>query len=146
MEYLIGAGAILEAGENGSITTAALHAQVDAPRPERIAVAAIDFEAADVSGLKRLLAIVRGWDAARFRTAVSEPLRARRECSLADVLQTLATAAQAAEVHLFARWLPDEATLANLHAAGIEVVAHPLESIGAAAIVSGQRCKRWKAA
>jgi hypothetical protein len=146
MEYLIGAGAILEAGEDGGITPATLHAQLRGVAPEGVAAAAIDFEAAEPAGLKRLLVMGQGFDAIRFRAGVAEPLQAQRECSLADVLRTLAKAAHTSRVHLFARWLPDAQTRESLRIAGIEVVAQPLESIDAAAIVSGQRCKRWRAA
>jgi hypothetical protein len=144
MEYLIGAGAILET--QGAITPATLHAQLQGIAADGIAAAAVDFESSDPALLKRLLVMGSGWDAARFRGAVSDPLRTRRECSLADVLEVLATATGAAQVHLFARWVPGRETLEALRRAGISVISHPLESIGAAAIVSGQRCKRWRAA
>jgi hypothetical protein len=49
-------------------------------------------------------------------------------------------------VHVFAHWLPDDATVDELQQAGIAVIAHPLESIEAAAIVTGQRHRRYRAA
>jgi hypothetical protein len=146
MEYMIGAGAILESGEQGSITPATLHAHVDSLLAGRIQVAAVDFEGNDPRNLKRLLVLGQGWDAARFRTGVSDKLREQRECTLADVLLTLAKAGASAEVHLFAHWLPDEETCAQLREAGVDIVAHPLESILAASVVTGQRYKRWRAA
>jgi hypothetical protein len=146
MEYIIGAGAILESGEDGSITAASLHAHVDAALAQRVRVAAIDFESTAFGNLKRLLILAQGWNAAQFRSGVTEPLRSKRECTLADVLSTLARGAGVTEVHLFAHWLPDEATCSTLEDAGIELVCHPLESIDAAALVSGQHRELWKAA
>lgn len=146
MDYIIGAGAILEAGENGSITPATLHAQVDAALAERVRVAAIDFHSAAATSLKRLLILAQGWNAGQFRTSVSEKLRSQRECSMADVLRTLAQAGGAAEVHLFAHWLPDEETCAALQAHGIALIAHPLESITAASLIAAQRREYWTAA
>lgn len=144
MEYIIGAGAILETGENATIIPAALHAQVDPALAQRVAVAAVDFEGTSVEGMRRLLVIAQGWDGARFR-AVSERLRAQRDCTLADVLRLLADQAQTCEVHLFAHWLPDEQTCEALANAGLALVAHPLESIHAASLVAGQRLRRWAA-
>lgn len=146
MEYIIGAGAILESGETGSITPATLHAQVDAALAERVRVAAIDFDATSPERLKRLLVLTQGWNSTQFREAVTQPLRSRDECSLADVLRTLARAAGASEVHLFAHWLPDEATCADLERDAISVVCHPLESIHAASVVHGQHRELWRAA
>lgn len=146
MDYIIGAGAILESGEQGSITPATLHAQVDAALARRVKAAAIDFESTDMHALQRLVVLAEGWNAARFRSEISQPLREQRECTLSDVLGTLARGTGATEVHLFAHWLPDEATCADLRAQGIEVVAHPLEAIDAASLVAGQRHRRWHVA
>ncbi len=146
MEYIIGSGAILESGENGSITPASLHAHVDQALAQRVKVAAVDFESANPAGLTRLLIVAQGWNAAAFRTCISDRLREQRTCSIGDVLLTLARGAGADEVHLFAHWLPDEATCAQLRQEDIDIVAHPLESIEAASVVAGQRHRRWKAA
>ena len=145
MDYIIGAGAILESGESGTITPAALHAQVEPALAQRVRVAAVDFEGTSIEGMQRLVVLGQGWNAARFRTGVSERLR-QRTCTLADVLTTLAAEARADEVHIFAHWLPDEATCAALAGRNIAVVAHPLESIRAASLVAGQRCRRWATA
>ncbi|MFN2449453.1 MAG: hypothetical protein ABR508_06650, partial [Candidatus Baltobacteraceae bacterium] len=77
-----------------------------------------------------------------FRESVEAPLRAQGDCSLADVLTTLAAAAGCAEVHVFSHWLPDEATCAQVRTAGVALVAHPLETIREASVVSGQRRRR----
>ena len=61
------------------------------------------------------------------------PLLERGECTLADVIANLAQAAQTAEVHLFARWLPDDVLTAALRRDGVTLVAHPIESIRQAA-------------
>lgn len=145
MDYIIGAGAILETGESGTITPATLHANVDAALAQRVRVAAVDFEGTSVEAMRRLLVIAQGWNGAQFRTAVSDKLRSQRDCTLADVLVTLAREAQTDEVHLFAHWLADEATCETLAAHGISLIAHPLESISAASLVAGQRLRRWAA-
>ncbi len=146
MDYIIGAGAILESGERGSITPANLHAHVDSALAQAVRVAAVDFEGGSPDSLRRLLLVAKGWNAAAFRAGVSDKLREQRVCTLGDVLTTLARAAGASEVHLFAHWLPDEATCAQLSAAGVGIVTHPLESIQAASVVAGQRRRRWMAA
>jgi hypothetical protein len=145
MDYIIGAGAILETGESGTITPATLHANVDAALAQRVRAAAIDFEGTSVQAMQRLLIVAKGWNGAQFRAAVSDNLRARRECTLADVLTALAAQTQADEVHVFAHWLPDEGTCETLAARGIAVISHPLESISAASLVAGQRLRRWAA-
>lgn len=48
---------------------------------------------------------------------------------LEDVFQILASGTKESEVHLFARWSPDEALLAPLRADGITVVARSLDEI-----------------
>jgi len=142
-EYFIGAGALLTAGPAASIAGATLHAQPQAGLAPRVEAALIDFEAARLDELSRVLIVAAGWSAKRFRAEVVGKLLARRECTLADVIATLGEATQAREVHLFAHWRPDEATCALLASRGIRVLAHPLESIGRAALVSGQRLERW---
>ncbi len=145
MDYIIGAGAILETGESGTITPAALHANVDGALAQRVRAAAVDFEGTSADAMRRLLIVAQGWNGARFRAEVSEKLREQRECTLADVLATLASRTQADEVHVFAHWFPDEATCAALSRQGITVVSHPLESIRAASLVADQRLRRWAA-
>lgn len=146
MDYIIGAGAILQAGQNGTISPATLHAAVDPALGAGVAVAAIDFESSSPERLQRLVVALAGWDAARFAREVSAPLLARAECSLAGVLQQLADAAGTRRVDLFANWLPGESTVTALVQAGIELVAHPLEAIQAASLVAGTRCTRWRGA
>lgn len=145
MEYMIGAGAILETGESAKVTPAMLHARVDAGLARAVGAAAIDFEGSSPEGLRRLLVLVPGWNASRFRGAVTDALVEQGTCSLADVLQKLAQAAGVAEVHLFSHWLPDEPTCRSLAECGIGLVSYPLETIRTAAVVAGQRHIRWKA-
>lgn len=142
MDYIIGAGAILETGDSGTITPATLHANVDRALSERVRVLAVDFEGTSPQAMQRLLILGNGWNAGQFRTAVTDKLREQHTCTLADVLVTLAAAAQADEVHLFAHWFPDDATCHDLSARGIRVVSHPVESIRAASLVAGQRVRR----
>lgn len=141
MDYIIGSGAILESGERGGITPAALHANVAVPCAG-IRAAAIDFEGTNAARVRKLLVVAQGAGTAQARAGIERPLRARGDCSLADVLCTLAQAASSDEVHLFAHWLPDEETCADLAARGVGIVVHPLEAIQAASVVSGQRYRR----
>ena len=145
MEYMIGAGAILETGEAAKVTPAMLHARVDPALARSVRAAAIDFEGSSSESLRRLLVLVPGWNAGQFRSAVSDRLIERGACSLGDVLSLVAQAAQTAEFHLFAHWLPDDATIRKLADLGIALIAHPLEAIESAALVAGQRHTRWKA-
>jgi hypothetical protein len=143
-EYLIGAGAVLTAGPRSSIAGATLHAQTVPHLAAEVEAAVIDFEASHSAELSRVVIVAAGWGGSRFSASVIRPLLARRECTLADVMGVLAHATKAREVHLFARWSPDAALAADLAAAGIQLVTHPLESIEQAALVSGQRFSRWQ--
>jgi hypothetical protein len=142
-EYFIGAGALLTAGPSASIAGATLHAQPAEGLAGTVKAAVIDFEATRASELSRILVVAAGWSGGRFHTEVVRPLLSRRECGLAEVVAVLAEAAGTDEVHLFAHWAPDEATNAQLEAHGVRIAAHPLEAIGQAALVSGQRIERW---
>lgn len=146
MDYIIGAGAMLETGEQATITPATLHAHVDPALAGQVVAAAVDFEGTSPESLRRLLVLAQGWSQGEFRSRVTDPLRRSGDCTLAQVFELLAEGAGTKQVHLFAHWLPDEATCAYLRGRGIELVAHPLEAIEAAALVSGQRCRRWHAA
>jgi len=145
MEYMIGAGAMLESGEAAKVTPAMLHARVDPALALTVRAAAVDFEGSSPESLRRLLVLVSGWNAGQFGSAVTEKLVERGTCSLSDVLSLVAQAAQATEFHLFAHWLPDDATYRKLAELSIELIAHPLETIESAALVAGQRHILWKA-
>lgn len=143
-EYLIGAGALLTAGPEASIARATIHAQTDPFLAAGVKAAVIDFESGSPADLSRIVIMLAGWNAMQFRDSVVEPLLSRRECSLTDVVNLLASAGETREVHLFARWAPDGDLAAGAHAAGVRLVSHPLESIEQAALVSGQRWSRWR--
>ena len=143
-EYLIGAGALLTAGPEGSITAASLHAQMAPALAGEVEAALVDFEASRLAEVSRLLIVASGWRGPQFRSAVVQRLLAQRQCELADVVLTLAEATGARNIHLFARWRPDEATGVRLAERGVSIVAHPLEAIGQAALVCGQRLERWR--
>ena len=145
MEYMIGAGAILETGASAKVTPAMLHARVDPALSRSVHAAAIDFEGSSAETLRRLLVLVPGWNARRFRSSVTDGLIEQGTCSLADVLANLAAATGVPEVHLFSHWLPDEATCQALSDRGISLITYPLEAIQTAAVVAGQRHTRWKA-
>lgn len=142
-EYFIGAGALLTAGPSASIAGATLHAQTEAGLAARVKAAVIDFESTRLAELSRVLVVAAGWSRPRFRSEVAERLLADRECTLAEVMAVLAEAAGTHEIHVFAHWQPDSETLRALENRGICVVAHPLEAIGQAALVCGQRVGRW---
>jgi hypothetical protein len=144
-EYFIGAGALLTAGPAATIRGASLHAQPGAALARQISAALIDFESAGPDELSRLLIVAAGWTGSRFHAEVVARLLALGECGLSDVIAALADAVQTREIHLFARWSPDQATLASLEKSGIRIRSHPLETLGQAALVSGQRVERWGA-
>lgn len=144
-EYFIGAGALLTAGATASITGATLHAQPERGLGAQVEAAVIDFESLRASELSRILLVASGWTGARFRADVVSRLLDQRDCSLADVIAALADAKGVEEVHLFAHWRPDQGTLAALADRGVRIVAHPLEAIGQASLVSGKRLARWPA-
>ncbi|MGC2129282.1 MAG: hypothetical protein WA629_04200 [Candidatus Aquilonibacter sp.] len=142
-DYVIGCGAVLTAGPNASIAGATLHAQTDSALAASVRAALVDFESSSCSELTKVVVLATGWNAARVRADLVSPLLARECCTLADILAQLARAAQISEVHLFARWLPDEVLTAALEREGVILVVHPLESIRQAALICGQNYSRW---
>ncbi len=142
-DYVIGSGAVLTAGPNASIAAATLHAQTDAAIASGVRAALVDFESRSSSELSKLVVLATGWNGARVKSELVAPLLGRGECTLADVIALLAQAAQTAEVHLFARWLPDEVLTAALRRDGVTLVVHPIESIRQAALICGQQYIRW---
>jgi len=144
-EYLIGAGALLTAGPAATIRQATLHAQPLGVLARQVSAALIDFESAGPDELSRLLIVAAGWTGSRFQAEVVSRLLALRECGLGDVIGTLADAVETKEVHLFARWSPDQTTPDSLEKSGIRIISHRLEALGQVALVSGQRVERWQA-
>jgi hypothetical protein len=142
-DYVIGSGAVLTAGPNGAIAGATLHAQTDVAIASTVRVALVDFESRSQTELSKVVMLASGWNSARVRAELVTPLLARGTCTLADIASLLAKAAQTPEVHLFARWLPDDALTAALRRDGISLVVHPLESIRQAALICGQNYVRW---
>lgn len=145
-EYFIGAGALLTAGPAASIAGATLHAQPASGLAGKVEAALVDFEAAQLGEVSRILIVAGGWNGRRFHAAVVRRLLAQQECSLPDVIATLAEATGSAEIHLFAHWAPDRAMTDALTRRGVRIVAHPLDALGSAALVSGQRLERWLSA
>ncbi|HTX59331.1 MAG TPA: hypothetical protein VMH02_06585 [Verrucomicrobiae bacterium] len=144
-DFLIGAGAVLTAGADASIAGATLHAQTDPLLAAQVGAALVDFEASRPEELSRVLILAAGWNPARFEREITAPLLARGDCTLADVLEALAAATGCSEVHLFARWMPGAALACALAKRGVHLVAHPLEAIDRAALVTGGRLSRWRA-
>lgn len=142
-DYLIGAGALLQAGQNASAALATLHAQTEPALAAHITAALVDFEGSQLDDRSRLVIVASGFTPARFNERVVVPLLAQGDCTLVDVLASLAQASGAPEVHVFARWLPDESIAASLAARGVGLVAHPLDSIAHAALVVGTTYRRW---
>jgi hypothetical protein len=144
-DYFVGAGAVLTAGPKAGIAGAALHAQTDASVARVVRAVLVDFESSALGDLSKVVVAGVGWNAAAVRSRLIEPLTARGACSLADVLETLSRGMQVDEIHIFSRWLPDELLTAGLWARRIRLVAHPLEAIRQAALVSGQSYTRLAA-
>jgi hypothetical protein len=143
-DYLIGGGAVLTAGPAATIAAATLHAETEPGLAQTVEAAVVDFEGSSPSELSRIVILAAGWPSARFEREVTAPLLGRHECNLGDVVEALARAAGVREVHLFARWLPDSQLSTDLARRSIRLVAHPLQAIGQAALVSGQRVSRWR--
>ncbi len=112
-EYFIGAGALLTAGPTASIAGATLHAQPKPGLAGCIEAALVDFEATQARRGRAYPYCGGRWSGARFRAEIVGKLLDQRECTLADVIRPLRSN-RTREVHLFARWLPDEATRAFL--------------------------------
>ncbi|MDQ2865839.1 MAG: hypothetical protein M3R51_06395 [Candidatus Eremiobacteraeota bacterium] len=144
-DYVIGSGAVLSAGAEATITAATLHAQTDPGLAPSVKAAIFDFEATAHGDLTRVVLLTAGSNARAFHAAVSRPLIERRENSLAEVLSLLAAAAGTTEVHVFARWFPDDMLVASLRRDGVTLVAHSLDSVRQAALISGQTYRRWNA-
>lgn len=142
-EYLIGAGAILTAGPNSSIAGATLHAQTDPCLASGIAAAVIDFEGSTAREISRIVIVATGWSRPKFEAEVIRSLLTRGDCSLAGVMGVLSAATGSDAVHLFARWSPDRRLLHEAAEGGLRVIAHPLDTLDQAALVSGQRLTRW---
>lgn len=142
-DYLIGAGAVLTAGPNATIAGATVHAQTDPLLASTVRAALIDFESSSKAELTQVVVVASGWNAGRVHRELVAPLLERRECSLAEILVALAQAAGTREVHMFAQWLADEAMCEAAAQAGVVLVAHPLEAIRQAALISGARLSRW---
>jgi hypothetical protein len=142
-DYVIGSGAVLTAGPNASIAGATLHAQTDPSIASRVRAAVIDFESNHLAELSKVIIIGAGWTGARVSSELVQPLLARGSCSLTEVTELLARACGADELHVFARWLPDEVMTAALRRQGVTLVGLPLEAIRQAALISGQTYARW---
>ena len=145
-DYIIGAGALLTSGDNATITPAALHAQVDGGVASCARAIAVDFEGPRAGPLRRVLVMAAGWSGVQFQRDVTARLLEQGTCSFADVLSTLGRALGVREVHVFARWSPDDVMRAHVERSGCRIVAHPIEAIERAALISDQRFTRWPAA
>jgi hypothetical protein len=141
-DYVIGSGAVLTAGPAGSIAAATLHAQTDVAIASGVSAAVVDFESPSADDLSKIVIVASRWTASRANRELIEPLLARSTATLADVIELLGRST-GAEVHLFARWLPDELLAASLRRAGVTLICHALEDIRQAALISGQRYTRW---
>jgi hypothetical protein len=144
-EYVIGAGALLTAEPHASVAGATLHAQTDPAVATKARAVIVDFESTRLQDLSKIVIVVAGWNRQRFEREVIAPLRPRYQITLAEILATTATAAETPELHLFAHWLPDESLSTAVQSAGITLIAHPLETIHQAALISGQTYQYWRA-
>jgi hypothetical protein len=142
-DYIIGSGAVLSSGPKASIRAAALHAQTDPALAASVGAVAVDFESARQAELSQLLLVAVGWDAKRFESDVVRLLLGLGTATTADVLIALARATGQSRVDLFAGWAPDELLTKTLSQRGIALMAHPLEAIASAALITSQRYLRW---
>lgn len=142
--YIIGSGAVLTAGANTAMA-ATLHARTDPAIAVTVRAALVDFEGSVSGELSRIIILAAGFTSGRFDAEVAQPLARSGGSPLGEVLRVLGRATQAGELHVFARWLPEEALVATLQASGIEVIAHPLETISQAALICGRRYTQWRA-
>jgi hypothetical protein len=142
-DYFIGSGALLTAGPAGSIAAATLHAQTDPAIAGQVQAALVDFESTRATEISKVLLVGAGWTAGRVAVEWIQPLLEQRSCTLVDVFEFAGSSSANREVHLFAHWLPDEVMTAALGRSGVTVVAHPLEAIRQAALISGQSYVRW---
>ncbi|PZR56758.1 MAG: hypothetical protein DLM50_07390 [Candidatus Meridianibacter frigidus] len=141
-EYLIGGGAILEAGARASIRPVTVHAAL-AREGDLPAVALLDFEASSLEQVRRLVLVGANETAASFDRRVSANLMAAGVCELADVVRIVAVGLAEAEVHLFARWAPPAALIDELRGYGIRLVAHNLADLGRVALIAERRFHVW---
>jgi hypothetical protein len=141
--YIIGSGAMLTAGPKASIRAAALHAQTDPTLASRAIAVAVDFEGAGQAELTQLLLVAVGWDAKRFESDVVRPLLTLGMATTADVLTQLARSTGMVRIDLFAGWAPDASLTEALAEHDIELIAHPLEAIASAALITSEKYKRW---
>lgn len=142
-DYLIATGALLEAGVTSTITPASLHAQLSRPQSPRAVL--IDFEGPRLGEVRRLLALGVGTSASRFSEGVTAALLARGICGIPDIAQVLSQALCSPEVHLYARWVPDDEVRNQCRARGVALVAQPLDEIARAALICDRRFTIWEA-
>lgn len=141
--YIIGAGAMLTAGDQSTIARATLHAQVFDGHAEGSTALVVDFESSRASELTRLLILGVGLSPRSFHQGVTSRLVGSGDCDLGRVIVLLAAGLQTRRIHWFARWTPSEAVLQNLKAQSITLVVKPLEAIARAALVIERSYKIW---
>lgn len=142
-EYLIATGALLEAGVTSSITPASLHAQLSRPAASRAVL--IDFEGAQMGDVRRLLVLGVGTSATRFSEGVTTALLHRGVCGITDIAEILSQALRTPEVHLYARWTPEDQIREECRARGFTLITLPLEEISRAALICDRRFAIWEA-
>lgn len=141
--YIIGAGAMLTAGDQSTIARATLHAQVLDGQAEGSTGVVVDFESGRASELRRLLILGVGLSPQSFHDGVTSRLTGSGDCDLGRVITFLAAGLQTRRIHWFARWTPSEAVLENLKAHGVTLLVRPLEAIARAALVIERSYKTW---
>lgn len=145
-DYIIGAGAMLTAGEGSTITRAALHAQVVDGHGEGSTGVVVDFDSSRPSELRRLLILGVGSSPQKFHDGVTSRLIGSGDCDLERLIALLAAGLQTRRIHWFARWTPSDSVLRNLQTQGITLVVKPLEAIARAALVMDRSYNAWNAA
>jgi len=142
-DYIIGAGAMLTAGEQSSIARATLHAQVLEGQADGSTAVVVDFDSSRPAELRRLLILGVGLSPQSFHDGVTSRLIGSGDCDLERLIAVLASGLGTRRIHWFARWTPSEAVLVNLRAQGVTLVPKPLEAILRAALVIERSFETW---
>ncbi|MDQ6931790.1 MAG: hypothetical protein M3160_01300 [Candidatus Eremiobacteraeota bacterium] len=144
-DYIIGAGAMLTAGERTTITRATLHAQVLDGHGVGSTGVVVDFDSSRPSELKRLLILGVGLSPQNFHDGVTSRLVGSGDCDLERLIELLASGLQTRRIHWFARWAPTDSVLQNLQTHGVTLVVKPLDAIARAALVMDRSYNAWNA-
>ena len=141
-DYVIGAGAVLTAGPTA--TSRERHFTLKPMRSlaPTVRAALIDFESSSRAELTKVVVMATGWNARRVKDDLVAPLLARGECSLTDILVSLAEQRNPRSPRLRAVARRRRNDRGGQPGGRLARLA-PLEAIRRAALISGQTFSRW---